>query len=108
MDQDCVYCAIQTEYLNKIHFLVLRGLIEINFSLLSYPNQFYTSGVCFYINRIPPHVIGHHEPMKCQKKLPNLSNYGNIFDVNTPIFSKCCAGIQHIPFSAHIFDHQQN
>jgi hypothetical protein len=67
MEQECVYCAVRTESLNKIHFLVLIGLTEINFPLLSYLNQFYTSGACFYINRISPHVIGHHEPMKYQK-----------------------------------------
>jgi len=64
MESECVYCAVRTESLNKIHFLVLIGLTEINFSLLSYLNQFYISDVCFYINRIPPHVTGHHEPMK--------------------------------------------
>jgi len=43
MGQECVYCAVHTESLNKIHFLVLIVLNEINFSLLSYLNQFYIS-----------------------------------------------------------------
>ena len=57
---DCIQNKLQG------HFLVLIGLLEINFSL-SYLNHFYIPDVCFYINRIPLHVIGPHEPKIYQK-----------------------------------------
>jgi hypothetical protein len=45
--------------------------------------------------------------LRYTKNPPNLPNYGNMFDVTTPIFSKCRAGTQHVPFNVTIFDHQQ-